>query len=120
MWRNNMIEIIAGVYSDDKPFIVGLEKRNYIALRFPKEGTICGHFTLDAGVDPNSGKYIYSNQIGFTPTVATLSEPCLNVIQIILKKINSKINEYEMLTTDEIIRIIEEEINWEEVFNKDS
>lgn len=115
-----MTEIVAGAYSDGRPFVVGLEQVNFVALRFPKEATICGHFNMYAGVDPESGKYIYSNTVGFIPTVAALSEPCLNVIRIILGKINNKIDEDEMLTMDEIIRIIEEEINWEEVFNKDN
>lgn len=115
-----MIEIVAGAYSNNKPFVIGLEKICHIGLRFPKEGPICGHFNVYAGVDPDSRKYIYSNTVGFIPTVAALSEPCLNVIRIILGKINNKIDQDEMLTMDEIIRIIEEEVDWEEVFNKGS
>ncbi len=111
-----MIEITAGAYSDGRPFVIGLEQVHYIALLFPKEATISGHFTMYAGVDPDSGKYIYSNTVGFVPTVAALSGQCLDVIGVILKKINSKIDEDEMLTMNEIIRIIEEEIDWEDVF----
>lgn len=115
-----MIEIVAGTYSDGRPFVIGLQQVHYIALLFPKEATICGHFTIHAGIDPDSRKYIYSNEVGFVPTVASLSGPCLEAIRVILKKINSKIDNYEMLTMDEIIRIIEEEVDWGEVFNKDS
>ena len=111
-----MIEITAGAYVDGRPFVIGLKNVHYIALVFPKEGTICGHFTVDAGVDPDSGKYIYSNKVGFIPTVAALSMECLDVIGVIVKKINSKVDEDELLLMDEIIRIIEEEIDWEDVF----
>ena len=110
-----MKEVDIGKYDDGKRFVLGLEHVTHIGLRVPKEGTICGYFTAYAGIDPDSGKYIYSNTVGFTPVVASLNQQTMIIIGTILRIINSKIDNNEILTMDSIIQTIEE-IEWEEEF----